>query len=1213
MSRPVRISLCTLACLVNAFAQSDRGTINGTVSDPAGAVVPGASVMARNAETGAQSQTVTTPTGNYTVASLAVGTYELSIEAPGFKKFTQIGITVEVAQTARVDITLQVGATTESITVSSDAALLKTESAEQSTTLDADRINSLPLNFANTQSGAIRNPLAFVTVSPGAWYQPGSQNTLRVNGLPTTSFKMMLDGQDATNALTQATTNHNQPSVEAVEEFTLQTSNFAAEFGQVSGGLFNFTAKSGTNQFHGSLYDYFVNEDLNAGIPFTNSGNGHLVRPNAKKNDFGGSVGGPVILPKLYDGHDKTFFFANVESYLDRKVISGQFITVPTLAMRNGDFGSILTSRQLNTDPLGRAIMENSIYDPSTARTVSGQTVEDVFPGNIIPKDRIDPVAAKVQALIPLPTNSNNINNYAQFAPNPRTQIISTVKVDHNLSSVSKLSFYEHHYTSHEYSNADGLPIPIASYRDKRVSSTTIRLNYDRSVSPTLLIHAGAGVQRFHNPDTSPDSVLNYDAVGQLGLVGSSTNPAGFPRIGGLLSSLGGFGGTASNVLGPTNANSYFTTKPTAVLNATKVQANHTYKAGAEFRIESYTDRNTRQAQGVYTFSNIETALPSTLGQSLGGGQVGFPYASFLLGAVDSAAVNTPQDPQFRRTSWSLFVQDTWKVTRKLTLDYGLRWDLQGQGDEIHGRLANFSPTTPNPSAGGLPGAVIYDGHGQGRCNCSFTKTYPYAIGPRFGIAYQITPKTVFRGGWGLVYGNPPSFNYITNAPVVGVGFNYFNFTAPAYGVPAALLRNGLQYDRSSLFAVSLNPGIRPDPGQVDSPPYWIDPNGGRPPRISGWSAGLQREITRDLIVEANYVGNRGVWEQADSLIDLNGNTPTRLAKFGLDVNNATDRSLLTAKFSSGLPQARGFNVPYAGFPTGLTLAQALRPFPQFSTIPVYWAPVGANWYDSLQVKATKRYSKGLILTAAFTWQKELTSGAETETGALVSPPSGGIIPANDVIEKRVQKYISGYSQPLVFVTSFSYQLPALSINKWIRTALRDWTVGGILRYSSGLPIEVPTANNSLNSLLNLNTGSSSQATFANRVSGQPLFLEDLNCHCFDPNTTFVLNPKAWTDPPAGQFGASAPYYSDYRYQRRPDESLSAGRIFRIRERMTLQLRAEFFNPFNRVFLNNPDSTNAGASQVTKNGQIVSGFGRINTGSTFLPPRNGQIVARFQW
>ena len=256
-----------------------------------------------------------------------------------------------------------------------------------------------------------------------------------------------------------------------------------------------------------------------------------------------------------------------------------------------------------------------------------------------------------------------------------------------------------------------------------------------------------------------------------------------------------------------------------------------------------------------------------------------------------------------------------------------------------------------------------------------------------------------------------------------------------------------------------------------------------------------------------------------------------------------------------------------------------------------------------MQAKATKRYSHGLTATAAFTWQKELVPGAEAETGAAV--------PVNDVYNIRNQKYISSFSQPLVMVTGFNYTFPALGSNKWMKTAIRDWTAGGILRYSSGLPIQVPTANNALNSLLFRNTAA---ATFANRVAGQPLFLQDLNCHCFDPNTSFVLNPKAWTDPAAGQFGVSAPYYNDYRSVRRPDESLSLGRIFRIRESMSFSIRAEFFNPFNRTYLNNPDSSNAASTQkVSANGQTVSGFGRINTGSTFSSPRNGQLVARFQW
>ena len=1193
--RFLRVSTGCLALTFLAFAQSDRGTITGAVSDPANAVVPGATVVARNTETGTLYETVTTSTGNYTLPALQVGIYELSVSVAGFSKAVQTGVRVQVAQTVRVDVALQVGATTESISVNAAAPLLKTESAEQSTTIARETINSLPLNFSQTQGGAIRNPLAFATLTPGAYFAPGSQNTIKVNGSPTTSFKIVIEGQDATNGLTQSTTNHNQPSVESIQEFTLQTSNFAAEYGQVAGGLFNFSVRSGTNQYHGALYEYLTNEALNAGQPFTDNGKGGLVRSPNKKHDFGGTIGGPVWLPKLYDGHNKTFFFFSAETYYDTKIQSGLLNTVPTLKMREGDFSEILTTRQLNTDPLGRGILENTIYNPLSARPIaSGAVVSDPFPSNVIPQSQLDPVALKIQALLPKPTRSGTVNNWDQSIPNPRTQIIRTVKADHNFSSSSKVSFYWHYYTSHEYSGADGLPAPITAVRDKYVYSHTFRLNYDHTVTPTLLLHVGLGDQRFHNPDTSPPSVLqDFNAVKELGLVGGAAN--GFPRLAGMSNAFGGMFN-----IGPTNANRYYTDKPTVVLNATKISGSHTFKAGGEWKIDAFTDRNERQSSGVYNFGATETALPSTNGQALGGGVVGFPYASFLLGRVNNASVNAPQDPQYRKMSISFFAQDNWKITRKITLDYGLRWDRQGQGHELHYRSSSFDPRVKNPSAGGLLGGQAYEGYGPGRCDCNFAQTYNYAFGPRLGIAYQINPKTVLRAGWGISYGGTGSYNYITNAAILGIGFNQFAWVAPAFGDPAILLRNGLPYNQADLYKVTLDPGVRPSPGMTDSPPYWIDPNAGRPPRINQWSIGLQRELTKDLVVEAAYVGNRGAWLQANSMVDLNALTPQRLKVFGLDINSAADRSLLTSRLNSTTAQARGFSAPYAGFPTTLPVAQSLRPFPQFTNIPARWAPLGNNWYDSLQVKATKRYSRGLDFTAAFTWQKELILGGETETG-------GGAATVNDVFNRRNQKTYSPSSQPYVFVTAFNYQVPAWGPNRLVRAVVRDWSVGGLLRYASGLPIQVPGAQNNLNSVL-------FRSTYANRVPGQPLFTKDLNCHCIDPNKDFVLNPAAWSEPAQGQWGFSAPYYNDYRQQRRYDEQLSLGRIFRIRERMNFHIRAEFFNVFNRTYLDNPTSGNAlQAQQKNNQGVPTQGFGRINPATLNSPPRNGQIVARFQW
>jgi len=1188
MRQSARVVLSLLALTMSTFAQSDRGTITGTVSDPAEAVVPNAPVVAKNSETGAQYQTVTTATGNFTLPSLPAGVYDLSVSAAGFLGFVQQGIRVQVAQTARIDVVLKVGSTKETVTVTADAPLLRTESVDESSNITRDGVDSLPLSQVSSN---VRSPMAFTSLTPSAT-DLGS-GAMRVNGQPNSTYKFLLDGQDITSSTNGSGTQSQAPSVEAMQEFVLQTSNFSAEFGQVTGGLYNVTSRSGTNQFHGSAYEYLVNEDLNAGQPFTNSGHGHLVRPRSRKNNFGFTVGGPITIPKLYHGRDKTFFFANFEQFRQNTLTAGTYATVPTAAMRNGDFSAALTGRTLGTDPLGRSILENVIYDPLTSRTASGVTVRDPFPNNTIPVARFDPVAVKIQALIPQPSNSALVNNWQQIYENPFVRTIPSVKIDHYFGGTVKMSAYYAAYLDDSVTSPEGLPSPLTAVRVPHQRSDTARLTLDDTITPTLLVHFGVGYIYHHNPDIAMQSVLDYDAVAGIGLVGGSKS--GFPRITGLSSSQGGM----SLGMGPTNANDYYNDKPTAVLSATLVRGNHTYKAGGEFRIDTRSDKSSNGTSGNYAFSAVETGLPSTQGQSLSGGSVGFPYASFLLGAVDSASVSNYRDPQMRKNAWGFFVQDTWKVTHKLTLDYGLRWDYQTAPRELWNRISMFAPTIPNPSAGGRPGALIYAGSGPGRCNCPFTHTYPYAFGPRLGAAWQILPKTVLRAGWGITYGTTSDFAYIYDADMPGLGWNTLNFTTTSYGDPAILLHNGLQYNRADLFAATYDPGLRPSPGQINSPGVFIDPGGGRPPRVNQWSIGLQREITKDLVVEASYVGNRGAWLQANSLENLNAITPQRLQAFGLDINNAADRTLLTSKVNSALAQSRGFgNPPYASWPTSLTVAQMLRPYPQFGNLTVYWAPLGDNWYDSLQMKVTKRYSHGLTATAAFSWQKELTLGAEDQTGNDSQ--------LNNVFNRQLDKTLSSNSRPLVFVTGYNYRLPKLGQNRWIGMLLRDWTISGVLRYQSGTPIPVPGSQNALSSLL-------FQTTFANRVPGQPLFLKDPNCRCIDPNKDFVLNPKAWSDPAAGQWGTAAPYYNDYRYQRKPIEQMSLGRVFRLREGMTFEFRGEFFNVFNRTSLNNPTASNALATQVvSSSGVATSGFGYSNP-SGASTPRSGQLLARFQF
>ncbi len=303
--------VCGLLFAASAFAQGDRGTITGTVSDPAGAVVANAALQAKHVETGSLYEAASTTTGNYTLSQLPAGTYELSITVPGFKKYTRSGLTVQVAETLRIDVSLEVGNATESVTVTEAATLLKTESGELSHNVPTETVDALPIMGIGSSvagSSAIRNPQAVAYLLPGAFVAENAN--LRINGAPGNTAAYRLEGQDASNGDAPTQQAQTQPSVDAIQEVTVQTSNFAAEYGQVGGGFFNYTMKSGTNQIHGSAYDYFVNEAFNAGTPWLG------VRPTARRNDYGFTVGGPVVIPHVYNGHDKTFFFFNWEQYL---------------------------------------------------------------------------------------------------------------------------------------------------------------------------------------------------------------------------------------------------------------------------------------------------------------------------------------------------------------------------------------------------------------------------------------------------------------------------------------------------------------------------------------------------------------------------------------------------------------------------------------------------------------------------------------------------------------------------------------------------------------------------------------------------------------------------------------------------------------------------------------------------------------------------------
>jgi hypothetical protein len=1216
-----------------SFAQSDRGTITGTISDPAGAVVANAQIEARNAQTGAVYPVASSATGNYTIVEMPAGTYELTVTVPGFKKFVRPGLIVQAAQTIRVDAMLDVGNATESVTVNAEAPLLKTESGELSQTVEGQVMDALPLLEVGQDSSGVRNPYAIVALLPGAYYTPVSTTfttgpTVRINGGYTSSETFLVEGMDGTNLMAQAINQQTAPGMDAVQEWTVQTSNYSAEFGQAGSSVHNVTMKSGTNQYHGTAYDYFQDEFLNAGQPFTvetGSPNEH-VRPEVRRNDYGVTMGGPIIIPKLYDGRNKTFFFFNWEQYLNTTVQLPAAESIPTAAYRQGNFSAAILaagSANLGTDPLGRPIIANTIYDPATRQAApNGQIVTNPFPNNTIPISRFDPVSQNIQNLMPLPfcvagppcNASGVLNNYQNTEPYSRDSEIPSLKLDQLFGPKDKLSFYWSRTLTYTrtYYGADGLPEPISYTFGGAIYTHRERMNYDHTITPTLLLHLGAG---FDADDLGRPSVIqNYNICGNLGLCSSAFSlPITFPYITGLSDAVAGGAGSATSPIGPIPRVDNLYQQFESIASLTWVKENHTFKFGAELRNGGTYSQNYSQA--AFAFSSGETAMPYVVNTStgtsvanVGADHIGFPYASFLLGAVDTTNIDPYSRARFGRQQWGFYGQDSWKVTRKFTLDLGLRYDYSryAYGDQ-YGRSPNFAPSLANPTAGGHLGAVEY----EATCHCSFSRSpYPWGFGPRVGMAYQVAPKTVLRGGFAIVYtgvgltGQPGSAN--ANNPLG---------PSSTPGMPVMTWGQGVTVNGAPLTAAEIawpnfSPGYYPIQGVIPGTgPQVYDPNANRPARQYQWSFSVQREIITNLLLEVSYVGNRGIWWPSSTLSNWNYLSNSVLSQYGLSLNNQAALAMLLAPVGS--PAAGPFmdHIPFSGFPLTATVAQSLRPFPQFNAgLGVINAPLADTWYDSLQISANKRISHGLLATFGFTWSKSLDTLSGTP----------------DVQNLALAKTLDSLDQPFVTRVGFTYTLPKWGPQK-ISYLVSNWFLNGFAYYGSGLPLAAPTANTTgypaalaLGTIPNLTFQSAQREV---RVPGQPLYLTNINCSCYDPNTTIVLNPAAWANPAPGQDGG-AYYYSNFRSERRPIENVAMGRQFRLRERVSLDLRVEFQNIFNRVYLNTPSVTSPQTPPVCKlpsgaNGscsageQLVSGFGSISTSSVPYQPRSGQLVAQF--
>jgi TonB dependent receptor len=730
------------------------------------------------------------------------------------------------------------------------------------------------------------------------------------------------------------------------------------------------------------------------------------------------------------------------------------------------------------------------------------------------------------------------------------------------------------------------------------------------------VLHAGFDFTR-HN--ALQDSAVQNFKVSSLGLNTAANMPGGaagtFPIITGLTVN-------RQNVpnMGVNNAPFYDDNwYPTA--SATWIRGNHTFKFGGDFRHQVFGSHNDL-TQGTYSFSTTETSLPSAQGQNLYGASIGDAFASFALGQLSSASIGVDNISWFHRIEGGIYAQDVWRLTKKITLNYGLRWDWEQMQHEQKNRTTEFSPTVANPTAGGLLGGIAYEGYGPGRCNCSFERFYPWMIQPRLGVLYQLDPKTVLHVASGFFSGQFPFMNEI-NYNNQGFGFNTTTLNSPSYGIAAGLFSNGIPYTAAALTATNFDPGAYPNVGQLNNPPALTPTNTGHPPRFVQSTIGFEREVMKDLSVKASFIDNRGVWLESDGLRGYNQLPASALAKYGLDVTNPSDFNLLTQPISSASVAARGFVKPYSTFPSGATLAQALRPFPQFTSVNDQYERDGNTWYDALQIQVTKRLSNGLSGGLGYVWSKDL---------GTIGPGNGGLttaIPIQDpTLPPKSQKSYLYIDLPQMLNFYFNYELPRFGFAQsgWKRALFTGWTTDGIFHYQSGFVMQIPNSTGTLDSVTFGNSTVNNNTVWANRVKGQPLFLHSLNNHNVNPRTTFFLNPAAWANPALGTYATSKPYYSDFRGPRYPSEQLGFGKNFTVKEGLRLSLRADFFNVFNRWAYPGQTPGNGSGLNTTNpfatpqhgaDGSIVNGFGFFGDGISAaggnFAPRSGEFVARIQF
>lgn len=1116
-----------------ASSQSFNASIIGNVTDATGAAIPNVSITAVNVSTNAKVETRSDGTGRYIITPLQPGVYRLEASNPGFKKFIQSGIELAVGQQARVDIPLAIGEVTENVTVEASVSTIETTTSTIGKVVSNKAILNLPLNS--------RNIYSLIYLTPGVAGSIGNNyNSMSysINGARASMMDTLIDGATASHPTVQGYSGISAfPSVDAIGEFKVLGANFPAEYGRTAGSVLNVVYKSGTNDFHGTAYEFLRNSKLDANSFYNNMRGVPLS--SFKRSQYGGTFGGPVV-------RDRTFFMSSYEG-LRQRSFSSRTTTVPTALERAGDF----------TQTYAGANNPVLIFDPFTTRASGSGFVRDQFPGNVIPASRMDKVGQNIAKYYPQPNTQGvawtNANNY--YSQGSSILDIDQIdgRFDHTISPNQRF------FVRYSYRNQDSLPAVLWPQELKAAETTNNERNrmhngvidYTATPTPTLVVSVRGALAR---------SLYFYENLG-LGFLASSL---GFPSA---LDTAGGLAMfprvSASGYTTLGNQDNRYNAFMTYTLagSVTKLWGAHTFKAGYDGRLIRVNNRESRATSGDFAFTAAMTQGPNP---NTAAANRGNAIASLLLGTGSSGSlIQNFKDAAAQSIYTALYFQDDWRVTRRLTLNLGLRYDLDTPRTERYDRMNYFDPFAPSPLASRVPGfsnlrgGLVFVGvDGRPRTQYIMDKNN---LAPRIGFAYQATKNTTIRGGWGNIYaislqqahGTVGPFGFRTQTPWVtsvdGITPNHLlsNPFPSGFQAPPGASQGLLTQAGANIQA----------PVQETLTPYSMQ-----------WNFNIQRNLPGEVLLEVAYVGTRGLQlsRNDESGLSLNQLDPSYMA-LGSQLNQTVDNPFFGIVNSGVLANPR------------ISRAQLLRPYPQFTdVIPLYSTGASSN-YHALQTSFSKRFSRGLQFEGSYTWAKAIQEGLSHVDSYYI----------------RASRSLADYDIAHRFVVSYIYELPfgrgrrfGANWNRATNLVLGGWQFNGFTTYQTGTPLSI-SANN-VAGIFNPRGLANNNGKSA-KLSGP---VRERLLRYFDTSV--------FSQPPAFTFGNTQPSSPDLRSPSVRNWDLSLFKEFDVTEKLRLQFRAEAFNALNAVRFGSPNTS------VTSNQ-----FGQISTQAN--SPRQIQFALKLMF